>query len=92
MRIKVVAFASFREILGKERELNLREAATVREVLEELAAGNSRFREAAFEKSGELRDYVLLMVNRKRIDPQQDLARVLAEGDELAVFPPLAGG
>jgi sulfur-carrier protein len=92
MRVKVLAFAGFREILGKERELDLKDGATVGELLENLSAGSPRFKEAAFEQSGALRDYVLLMVNRKRIDPQQELARVLAEGDELAVFPPLAGG
>jgi len=92
MLVKVLAFASFREILGKERELEIKEAATAKELLEELAQASPRFKEAAFDESGELRDYVLLMINRKRIDPGQDLSRPLHEGDELAVFPPLAGG
>ena len=58
MRIKVVAFASFREIIGRERELNLKDGATVREVLEELAKKNPRFKDAAFEENGAVRDYV----------------------------------
>ena len=92
MLLKVLAFAGFREILGKERELEINEEATVKELLDELAQLNPRFKEAAFDDSGELRDYVLLMINRKRIDPSQDLSRPLQEGDELAIFPPLAGG
>ena len=92
MLVKVLAFAGFREILGKERELPLKESATVKELLAELAVANSRFKEAAFDESGALRDYVLLMINRKRIDSRQDLSRPLQEGDELAIFPPLAGG
>ncbi|MHB8118387.1 MAG: ubiquitin-like small modifier protein 1 [Methanothrix sp.] len=92
MLVKVLAFAGFREILGKEREQEIKELATVQELLEELALVNARFKEAAFDESGELRDYVLLMINRKRIDSSQDLSRPLHEGDELAIFPPLAGG
>jgi molybdopterin synthase sulfur carrier subunit len=92
MLVKVLSFAGFREILGKEREQKIKESATVQELLEELAQVNARFKEAAFDESGELRDYVLLMINRKRIDPRQDLSRQLQEGDELAIFPPLAGG
>jgi sulfur-carrier protein len=92
MRIMVLAFASFREILGKERVLLLKENATVQDLLEELAAARPAFRDAAFDESGALRDYVLLMVNKKRIDPTQELSRPLQEGDELAIFPPLAGG
>ena len=92
MLVKVLAFAGLREILGKERELEMREAATVAELLAILASANAAFKEAAFDDSGSLRDYVLLMVNRKRIDPRQDLSRELHEGDELALFPPMAGG
>ena len=92
MRIMVLAFASFREILGKERVLLLKESATVKDLLEELAVARPAFKDAAFDDTGALRDYVLLMVNRKRIDPAQDLSRSLQEGDELAIFPPLAGG
>jgi molybdopterin synthase sulfur carrier subunit len=92
MLVKILSFAGFREILGKEREQEIKESATVQELLEVLAQVNARFKEAAFDESGELRDYVLLMINRKRIDPRQDLLRPLQEGDELAIFPPLAGG
>ncbi len=92
MLVKILAFAGFREILGKERELEIKEDATAKELLEELAVASPRFKEAAFDESGELRDYVLLMVNRERVDPGQDLSRPLQDGDELAIFPPLAGG
>jgi molybdopterin synthase sulfur carrier subunit len=92
MRVMVLAFANFREILGKERQMSLSEGATVRDLLEELAAARPAFKDAAFDEAGTLRDYVLLMVNKKRIDPTQDLKRPLQDGDELAIFPPLAGG
>ena len=92
MLVKVRAFASFREILGKERELDAREGSTVTDLLNELASSHVRFKESAFDSSGRLQDYVLLMVNKKRIDPLQDLSMEMHEGDELAIFPPVAGG
>lgn len=92
MRVKVLAFAGFREILGREREVEMQGDASIRELLEMLASCSPWFREAASEPSGALRDHVLLMVNRKRIDAEKDLSRILVDGDELAIFPPLAGG
>jgi molybdopterin synthase sulfur carrier subunit len=92
MKIKVMAFASFREVLGKELNLDIVGEATAAGVLAILAVRNKRFKETAFEESGQLRDYVQIMINRKRIDPQQDLSTRLHEGDELAIFPPVAGG
>lgn len=92
MKIKVRAFANFREILGKELDLDIVGEATASGVLAILAVRNKRFKEAAFDESGQIRDYVLLMINRKRIDPRQDLSTRLHDGDELAIFPPVAGG
>ncbi|MDM7939636.1 MAG: MoaD/ThiS family protein [Methanothrix sp.] len=92
MRVKVLAFAGFREILGREREVEMQGDASIRELLEMFASCSPRFREAASEPFCALRDHVLLMVNRKRIDAEKDLYRILADGDELAIFPPLAGG
>ncbi|OPY44398.1 MAG: Small archaeal modifier protein 1 [Methanosaeta sp. PtaU1.Bin016] len=92
MLVKVRAFASIREILGRELELDLRAGSTLRELLEGLASTNRRFKEAAFEESGQLRDWVQIMINRKMIDPLQALEAELHEGDEIAIFPPVAGG
>lgn len=92
MMVKVRAFALFREILGKERDMSLPEGSTVLTLLEAIGSDSPAFREEAFDRSGGLKDYVLLMINKKRIDPLNDLFLLLAEGDELAIFPPVAGG
>jgi molybdopterin synthase sulfur carrier subunit len=52
MKIKVRAFASFREILGKEIEMELKEGSTVRDLLEALASSSPKLKEAAFDDSG----------------------------------------
>lgn len=92
MLVKVRAFAGFREILGRERELDAKEGSTIADLLNELAASIPGFKESSFDNSGRLQDYVLLMLNKKRIDHLQDLSMEMHEGDELAIFPPVAGG
>lgn len=92
MLVKVKAFASFREVIGKKRELEMIEGSTVADLLNLLALSDPLFRDLAFDSSGKLKDYVLLMINKKRIDPLQDLSSPLTQGDELAIFPPVSGG
>lgn len=82
--IRVLYFARFREKLGCEGEsLALPSPATVQGLLDALVARGG----AWAEQLGQGRN-VLVAVN-------QDVAArdaALAEGDEVAVFPPVTGG
>jgi molybdopterin converting factor subunit 1 len=81
MRISVLYFAVFRERLGTDGErLDLTDGATVRTAIDALAA-----KHAAIEK---LRGKFRVAVNQDFVDDTQ----VLADGDELALIPPVAGG
>lgn len=92
MIIHVRSFASFRDILGKELSVELREGSTVKDLLDDLISTRRRLKSAVFDESGKVREYVILMKNRKNIESLDGLETVLAEGDEVAILPPVAGG
>lgn len=81
MRIRLLYFASFRDSLGKDEELlDLPAGADVRSLWEELK-----------KKSSELRRFPSMpavAVNCEYVAG----ARILAEDDEVAFLPPIAGG
>ena len=81
MRISVLYFAVFRERLGRDQEaLELPSGATVADALDALAARHA---------------LVAQLRGRFRVAVNQDFAAdtaALADGDELALIPPVAGG
>ena len=90
MKVRVKAFARFREILGSDLLLDLPDEAPMTTVLSALRdrAGS----DAIFDGSGALRAHVILMRNGKRVKRSDLDTLVLADGDEVAIFPPVAGG
>jgi sulfur-carrier protein len=92
MIIHVRSFASFRDILGKELSVELKDGSTVKDLLDDLISTRQRLKSAVFDESGKVREYVILMKNRKNIESLGGLGTELAEGDEVAVLPPVAGG
>lgn len=92
MIVNVKTFAIFRDILGKELNVELKEGSTVRDLLDFLITTQPRLKPAVFDESGNVREYVILMKNRKNIDSLNGLDEKLREGDEVAILPPVAGG
>jgi molybdopterin synthase catalytic subunit len=81
MRIRVLYFAVFREQLGREDEVvELTERARVRDAVAALAARHPAI--------GALRGKFRVAVNEEFVDDDRELA----DRDELALIPPVAGG
>lgn len=81
MRIRVRLFAAVREIVGeRELEVEVEVGTTAAGVVEHLAAAHPRI--------ADLEKRLMLAVNREYVDG----GRVLAEGDEVALIPPVSGG
>lgn len=92
IKIRIRAFARFREIFGEETELSVPDGTTLAGALAEFAARSPEGRGALYEPGGALHRYVVLMKNGARIGHASAGADVLREGDELVVYPPVAGG
>ena len=92
MTVEVKFFASFREIVGRKKITM--EAGDVAGVLEEIREEYSELGSEIFldEDDSELEDYVIIMVNARKIEMLEGTETNLEEGDTVAIFPPVAGG
>jgi len=81
MKVKVVMFAVFRDIVGKkEEELEIESGTTVQNLLDSYI---SRFPQMA-----RFREHIILSVNKEYGPP----GKALKEGDEVSFLPPVSGG
>jgi molybdopterin synthase sulfur carrier subunit len=92
MRVRVRFFARFRELLGSERAVEMDEGISLAGLIRMVAAENREGYEAIFDEGGSIRRFVIVMKNGARMEPSEAEHTLVTEGDEIAVFPPVAGG
>lgn len=88
IRISVRISGHLRRFTAGERELTLPRAATVRDVLCQLADSSPELRAALFKESGEPNNQVLVFVD----DEQSHAAQALAEARSVTLMLPISGG
>ncbi|MFW9830605.1 MAG: ubiquitin-like small modifier protein 1 [Candidatus Thorarchaeota archaeon] len=52
----------------------------------------SGFCETILDEKGNLRRYIKILINGRGLHVLQGLETLLSDGDEIAIFPPVAGG
>ena len=92
MTIKVRFFARFRELLGTDLISEYPAGATLAPFIRDIAEKNREGYDALFDERGTFREFVIIMRNGKRVEHGDATTLSLADGDEIAIFPPVAGG
>ena len=90
-------FTTLREIAGKREEtiaFKKSEQATLKNVLDKLVKryGKSFVEYVYDQRTGEIKGYLQFLVNGRSISGSDILDTRLADGDLLAIIPPVGGG
>ncbi len=92
MTVKIRFFARFRELLGNDLITEVKAGTMFTPLITTLAQKNPEGYSALFDENGAFREFVILMKNGKRVDIADAAQTPVEDGDEIAVFPPVAGG
>lgn len=97
MRVSVRFFTTLREVVGKKEEtleFPRGETVTVDKVLKRLTLRyGKRFVQYVYDgKTGEVKGFLQFLVNGRSASSFEGLATRLADGDVLAIVPPVGGG
>jgi sulfur-carrier protein len=92
MTVKVRFFARFRELLGTDILAEPNDGLTIADLVRKIAQDKKEGCDAIFDEHGAFREFVIIMKNGRRVETPDAGNVVVADGDEIAVFPPVAGG
>jgi sulfur-carrier protein len=92
MTVKVRFFARFRELLGTDIPAEPKDGITLVSLIGEIAQKKKEGYDAIFDDHGNFHEFVIVMRNGKRIEHEEAATVRIIDGDEIAVFPPVAGG
>ena len=92
MKVHVKAFATFREVMDSQFDMDFPKGSTIRTLLAELTGRYGGLGELMFSTPDTLRDFVNILKNGRNIHFLCGLDTALNDGDVIALFPPVAGG
>jgi molybdopterin synthase sulfur carrier subunit len=92
MKVKIRFFARFRELLGTDIIAEPSAGTALSGLIREIAGKNQEGYDTIFDEHGAFREFVILMRNGKRVELADAGKVTVADGDEIAIFPPVAGG
>lgn len=92
MSVKIRFFARFRELLGTDIIAEPADGTPITLLVAGIARRNREGFDAIFDEHGTFREFVIVMQNGKRVETADAGMVMVADGDEIAIFPPVAGG
>ncbi len=92
MTVKIRFFARFRELLGTDIVTDVAPGTMFTSLITSISQKNPEGHAAIFDDKGSFHEFVILMKNGKRIELSDAAKTPVVDGDEIAVFPPVAGG
>ena len=92
MKVSIRFFAKFGEIFGREHQIEVSEGSRVVDVIRMITSEKSEGERVIFDEDGQFRSFVIVMINKTRLQHQDTFTTTVADGDEIVVFPPVAGG
>jgi molybdopterin synthase sulfur carrier subunit len=93
MQVVVRTIGPFSDKMGFQQLTIQLTGHTVSDLLQQLCKERGdKFRNVILDEKGNLRSYVKLLVNGRGLHLLEGLKTVLADGDVVAIFPPVAGG
>jgi len=92
MKVKVRFFAQFGELLGTDIIVEPVSGTVLYGLIKDVARRNKDGYNAICDEKDAFREFVILMRNGKRVDTADAVTIKITDADEIAVFPPVAGG
>ena len=92
MKLKLKLLMPFKDVVGQESLILDIQGTTLQDLLDDLLSQYPKLKEKMLDSNGNIDSFVNIFVNDKPTFTNQESNIELNEGDEILIFPAIAGG